>query len=897
VEPSPTIPANFPVIFGNEREIHDAWSNTGKLIIAFKRWDILFRIGLVIIIAVIIGTFSLAPHAVAPNSYAVSASNTLTVSSLYGTTSGSGSYSNGSVAIFSVTPTVVYSSSGTTRYVFDGWSCSGGGCYSGSASSTSIVMNTNITETTNWITQFLLSASVTGNGTVTPVGENWYNAGTVVSVSESSNGGPSWLFAYWNLDGTNAGSSQIYTLEMNSKHDIVANFIEPGLKSSMLNVSDSFADNLRNPDGTFYKLDEFKISYNVYLMGGNPLPPDVNFRMNVAFPMTALLQSETGYNYSSFVVLPTAPPGAYRINVTAFIFNSADNSTRAISISSYEPFAVVDYSPHFTCFAYPDFNSQGASSYEKPFVVIFRYTENSPGFSYSGDINTDPFNAVNSTRERAIINGFNFSTEGWSANLNLSNDNMNDSFSLLQFEDHPNLTLAISPLNYAGRPVVITWQNRLQKFYFSSNTREIENYVSNSIIYLNVTLSADYSVSYNSYDFKSTDSLTSYLYQPIVYNGYLAVSFPEGSQENISVSITSHNPSPLTSYLTSEASRSLLGSGNNDTNDSQAISSIMEPDLYPANFTTSLKPEEPLSNSTDWIFSLNQTNVALFPNMDGMPYFTISVSGNVGYTVYNFDPGNPPYNLSISTTNYTGKSAEVNYNFTDYFGLALLSDFPGGFPFHNLMGYYLIQASPGEDLVMQPLGFSFNGSSSVPYLIRTYDNSSAPFFISYEPGNLSASYPMLYGENETNFLSPDFARAGLIGMGIPRPIDGGSFYQISLLFGAQGDGASRVWVVSDNGQVLCNESLVDSSSNSSIGLNGYTGEFTLQFPTPDTSNSVTIYVQNSWGGISEISGIEISPHAPPSLTFPVLELSGILVTCFAISYGYIVFGARKKQMT
>jgi hypothetical protein len=839
------------------------------------------------IIAAIFGA-SFLIGVLGPSSSSTSTSYTLSENSPYGTTYGSGSYSNGTTANFGVSPTTVYSLSGTTRYIFVGWSCSGNGCYSGSSSSASVVMNDNIVENANWLTQYLLSTSVTGNGSVNPSGQNWYDAGSIVHVSETPQGG-GWIFAYWQLDGENVGSSQTYTVTMNSPHDLVANFIEAAIQSKLVNVTDSYGNNLRNPDGTFYRLDKFEIQYDVIIAGGNrTLPPSVTFVVNITYPQNVLSETEKGSGYAIFTVLPNAAFAPYNITLTASILNSVDGSRRAIPSYGYEPFAVVDYSPHFTYFTYMDYNALNSSAYERPFVILLRYDGNSPGYSYSGDINTDPFSALNSTGERAIVNSFTFSTNGWSISSNLGI--VNDSMDVINFVHHPNLSLSVTLLNNkTGFPTVITWSNRVQKYYFLSSIQQIRNYVNiDSIMYFNVTASAWYANTYGSRTYRTSDFNASYLYEPIFYSGYLVFRPYGGLDEDFSVSIISHNPSPLDSFLVSEAS-SIFGNDN-------PVTSSLGQDLYPAYSTTILKPI--ISNSQEWVFLINQTNLAT-PNVDGMPYFTISVSGKTGYTEYFYEANNPPYYLSPPAT-YYGQSVEnTTYNVNDYFGLYMMSDFPTSFPFQELTGYYFMQPSVGEDLVMQPLNFSFSSSSSMPYLIRTYADPSGPFFVSFEPGNLSKSYAMVYGENSTTIVSSNFIGGGIIGLdGNPVPLNGGTSYEASLLIGNQSGGASYVWVVSDRGQVLYNESLLASSSSSLIGLfgpAGYVGEYTFQFPVGNTNSFVTIYIENSWGGLSIIQGIEITPHSPPALYYSPGFLATILVIAFGISAGYIVLGQKHRR--
>jgi hypothetical protein len=833
----------------------------------------------------IIFFFTPSTNAVPTTTYALS------INSSFGTTFGSGSYSNGSEVSFGLSPTIVYSSGGSTRYIFSGWSCSGNGCYSGTNPSAFVVMNYDIVETARWETQYLLSTTTTGNGSTNPLGQNWYNAESTVQVSETPAEERGWIFAYWELDGqNNVGSSQTYTVTMNSPHALIANFVEPEIMSNLVNVTDSNGNVLRNPDGTFYRLDKIEIHYDVTIVSGNPtisqgVTIDVS---NLTYPHNVLSEVASGSEYTIFIVLPNAPFAPYNITLVASIMNSVGNSKRPIPSYGYVPFAVVDYSPHFTYFTYLDYNALNSSSYERAFVVLLRYNGNSPGYSYSGDINTSPFNAMNSTGERAIVNGFTFSTDGWSISSNLGI--MNDSLSVMNFVEHPNLVLSVA-LEKNNNPAVITWPNRVQKYYFLSNMEQINNYVdTNSIMYFNVTTSAWYTNTYSSKTFRTSDFNASYLYEPIFYNGYLVFKPFGGSSRamDFSVSIVSHNPDPLDSYLISEAS-SIFGS------DTTVIGSL-ERDLYPAYSTTILKPV--ISNSQEWVFLINQTNMAT-ANSDGMPYFTISVSGNAGYTEYYYEPNNPPYYLSSSITSSKGFE-NTTFNVYDYFGLFAMSDFPSSIPFKVLTGYYFIQAAVGEDFVMEPLNFSFSPSSSMPYLVRTYADPSGPFFVSSEPGNLTQSYPMIYGENSSTIVSPSLGGGGITGLaGGPIPLNGGTSYEVSLLISNESGGASYAWVVSDKGQVLYNESLLPSSSSSSslagsFGMAGYVGEYTFQFPVGNTNSSVTIDIENSWGALNVISGVEITPHSPPSLVYSPLFLATILLLAFAISSGYIVFG-RKHQ--
>ena len=86
----------------------------------------------------------------------------LTVTSAYGTTSGSSYYTSGSTEPFSVN-TPMFGGTGV-QYTLTSWSGSGSGAYSGSSSSSSVTMNNPITETATWQTQYQVTFSSSGLG-------------------------------------------------------------------------------------------------------------------------------------------------------------------------------------------------------------------------------------------------------------------------------------------------------------------------------------------------------------------------------------------------------------------------------------------------------------------------------------------------------------------------------------------------------------------------------------------------------------------------------------------------------------------------------------------------------------------------------------------------------------
>ena len=124
----------------------------------------------------------------------------LTVSSTYGSTSGSGWYNAGSVAYASVSAGTVSTGTGSQE-VFSSWS-TGGTNYAGS---NGITMNSPVTSTASWQGQYYLTVS-SSHGS--PTGQGWYNSGASASFSVSTpiSGGAGTQYAFSSWAGSGSGS-------------------------------------------------------------------------------------------------------------------------------------------------------------------------------------------------------------------------------------------------------------------------------------------------------------------------------------------------------------------------------------------------------------------------------------------------------------------------------------------------------------------------------------------------------------------------------------------------------------------------------------------------------------------------------------------------------------------
>jgi len=127
----------------------------------------------------------------------------LTMSTNFGTVSpGNGWHDAGSIVSISATPPSTVSGE---RYVWNGWTGTGTGSYSGLNNPASITMDGPITETASWTHEYRLIMA-TNYGTTSPsVGEHWYEAGAIVEVNATAPSvipGEQYLWNGWTGAGT-----------------------------------------------------------------------------------------------------------------------------------------------------------------------------------------------------------------------------------------------------------------------------------------------------------------------------------------------------------------------------------------------------------------------------------------------------------------------------------------------------------------------------------------------------------------------------------------------------------------------------------------------------------------------------------------------------------------------
>ncbi|MGA8903529.1 MAG: hypothetical protein WB661_00800 [Candidatus Bathyarchaeia archaeon] len=138
------------------------------------------------------------------------------------TVTGGGTFSQGTSASFSVTQTIVQSSS-NTRYVFSHWS----GDYSGVGSSGTITMNGARKVTAVYQLQYYLSVNAQQNAPV-PEGTGWYNAGDTATLTSGSqmigDSSSRLVFQGWSADGGTTQTGSSFSVKMDAPHSVSAQY-------------------------------------------------------------------------------------------------------------------------------------------------------------------------------------------------------------------------------------------------------------------------------------------------------------------------------------------------------------------------------------------------------------------------------------------------------------------------------------------------------------------------------------------------------------------------------------------------------------------------------------------------------------------------------------------------
>jgi hypothetical protein len=611
----------------------------------------------------------------------------------------------------------------------------------------------------------------------------------------------------------------------------------------MVNVSGSNGLVLRNADGTFYRNDSFCEKWSASFQFSETR---TDILVNASGSLPSFLR-EASSNYTGsipgrqgYVCYDVALPSPYSNGTLPLSFSAINWQKASIAHTTVKvPFAVVQYSPMFSDFTYTDYNSSPSDAYQKPFVTLIRYGGNRPGYSYAGNANTAPFSAMNSTGERAIVDNYTFSTEGFSP---LFNENPGASFGL-GFNDTGRVNLDITLTNKTTA-FLFDWSNRVVKYYFTGRLSDFQKVVPLGTEYLNVTEKL------NSLNFAGKSEAviaTSYAYQPVFYSGNLtfqAVNQYGAPDPGANITVTVVNPDPLDAYLTHEVV-AIFG------NDSQVIHAFMA-DLYPAGAPVqTLEPRS--SGDGSWKYVINQTDLQL--------------------------EGDPPSAFQVTVT---GDGVAFTYSFSNSFGLYLVPELPVQSNSSSLEWQNVTAYTFGETVQFRSMPLTFNFSTPTQYLSWSGPPDSDGSFLppEAEPGGYSLYYPFLYGGNDTVVVN-------LAGGGASASsLEQGTSVYTTIDIGAMSGGAQSFWVrdgYGTSGRLLFSTPLLDNIGPPAPSA--FEGVQTFAW-SPDTNGTVTLGIVNAYGVSVPIGYYQAVIKATGSPTFD----DTLLFVFLGIAAGFVLLG-------
>jgi hypothetical protein len=576
------------------------------------------------------------------------------------------------------------------------------------------------------------------------------------------------------------------------------------LQTQLLNLTDSHGQIERNPDGSFYYNDTFCDSWTAAFQFATQRP---DVKINVSSLTPASLRV---LNYSAdplgregrfcYAVRTGSAYGSYNATLVARAFN-----WQGVSLAqkeSSQPFAVVQYDPQFTSYAYMEYgNSTSPSSLERPWVLFVRYDGNDPGYSYAGDSNTAPFNGSRTLAERAYFDGFRFATlsyQPFTTGDGIFEFHMANNTGAVQYEwldSHDSVPLA------KGNPI--------EKYVFEATPPSLSPVLASGYTYQNVTMIGCWQQQ------RACDLRQNYWLVPFLWSGRVSIVSVDSNGnllQNTPISLTIHNSSPLDDLLTASFDR-VFGS------DQRALKAF-ERDLYPTNQTMTFSGSGSLS------ILLNQTSLA-------PPEMSITAGGATTVGTFTFTP-----------VLLNGPIGSVpNINGTVFYANATIP----------IWSYNMVQRSlvfmPVTTTISQPTAFLELVNSSGWVAGDTTEPQTPSAFASQDYG----FWPM--GENLTVYVNLQGGGVNLLAVEQSSP----GAYQGSFFVEPWSGGISSVQLVED-GHVIENESLLNPSAYQSPLPQGLAGLYTMTLPV--TGQDVEAVFTNVWGAKTTIDLGTLTAQSP-----------------------------------
>ncbi len=607
-------------------------------------------------------------------------------------------------------------------------------------------------------------------------------------------------------------------------------------ETTIVNVTGEDHNFLRNPDGSFYRNDSFCAAWNASFEFSDARS-DIKINVTSVTPGSLRI-----LNYSAdslgrsgrfcYAVASDSTYGPYDLALIARALN-----WQGVSLGlreSGQPFAVVQYNPQFTSYAYMLYrNSTASSSLQRPWVLLVRYDGNLPGYSYLGDRNTHAFNGSRTLAERAYFSDFRFSTlsyqpytsSGGVFEFHVANSSGTIEYNWLNRRDS-------SPLYYG---------TRVEKFVFNVTASSLTPLLSQAYVFHSVTMTGCWNHE------SACDLRQSYWLVPFLWNGRLNIVSVDANGNRVSgtpISLTISNPSPLDGWLVNGFEQ-VFG------NDRQALSAF-EADLYPTNQTLAFSGSGRLSV---WF---NQTSLS--PPMVTITAGSSSLSGR-----FTFVP--------VLVNSSTIASIPNSLTGSVYYANATIPAW----------SYNMVQGSLSYFPVASDIGYPSTFLELMNSSMWVAGNTTAPQTPSAFASQEYGFWPL--GENLTVYVNLQGGGIKLLGTQKLGPND----YRASFYVEPWSGGISSVQLVEGN-VALAPQTTVGTSSYPSPLPPALTGLYSLSYPA--TGQDTKVVFTNVWGATTAVD-LGTSPAPAPLVSL----IPATTVTAFGIAFiiWFIVSGVLKTR--
>ena len=585
-----------------------------------------------------------------------------------------------------------------------------------------------------------------------------------------------------------------------------------------------------NPDHTLYRGDSFQVLTSTTI-GPNTTAHSLSWSYD---------ESEFSRTGDTFIVSGSAI-GVYTIAATSAFSGSltVGNTTQPFNatLTTSQSVAVVRYDPEFTAYAYMLYgNSSSPSSLERPWVLLVGYDGNLPGYAYTGNGYTAPFNGSRTLAERAYFDTFHLST--------LSYQPFTTDGGVLDFH----MTNSTGTARYVwvnqGDTTPLDSGNRIEKYTFQATASSLSSLLAQGFIYQNVTMVGCWQLE-NACDLKQN-----YWLVPFLWNGKLDIVSVDSNGNpvpNTPMSLTIQNPSPIDDWLTSNFAQ-VFG------NDRAALKAFEE-DLYPTNQSMTFSGEGRLA------LTLNQTS--LVP-----PQISVTAGGTTLTGSFDFTP------VFIDSPII---SIPNSLNGTVFYANATI-------PF---WAYNMIQGS----LAYLPLSTSVGFPSSLLELVSSSGwvagNTTFPQTPSAFASQEYGFWPM--GENLTLYVNTQGGGVDYLGT---QELSGGE-YRTSFFIEPWSGGIASLQLIQGSTVLLSQPTLTTTAYPSPLPV-ALTGPYSVSYPASGADTKIVF--TNIWGATTTID-LGAQPPGSPLLNLipPVTATAfGVAFVAWLIVSG--VLKTRKASL-